>query len=280
MSESFPGNNRPYEPIIPGEAGFPPTAPISRTFRKTDAGVLNGIVVDSQDAANPRNMIVALPFSESTERRDVQLRYGAMAEGLTVRLLAVDNPGVGSGTLDKATGVALAKGDFAAVSAAQWQALDQMSSNNSDRPTELFGYSLGAPIAASLAAHAPEGVHFNRITLMESVGLAKKSPASLAMQAKKELNSWSHYKEQNPEWMLREMQSAAVALRGVFQAANWRYLQAMTHRTTVENLEKAADRGSIDSDTTIVIASGALSRVSECGFNNEAARVEGRPTDG
>ena len=116
-------------------------------------------------------LLQTIAWSEYSRRPDAQARYELMAQKLGVTLVTIDSPGVSG--IDKVNLTAkqrrlLSRGDSHEISSMQWKALRHVDINLGK--VGVLGYSLGAPLAASLASKAPKGTQVETIDLLEPVG--------------------------------------------------------------------------------------------------------------
>lgn len=239
--------------------------------RTTDEGYCFDVsTVDSRTAESGETMVQMLAWSGYTARPDEIDRSRIIADTLSTRLISVDNLGVGEGTSRIPSDIRreLQHGDFESVSRLQWEALMQDETVRNLGNLSVIGYSLGAGMAASFAATAPEGIHIDRLFLWETVGVRRQPVTMLTAKFGVEALKWNRYFPENPEWMHRPGNDPTMLSRMKAAPAGYSdYPRGLAHGTVLADLIQAREREIIDDQTEIILMSNTKSRVSSLADN-------------
>lgn len=239
--------------------------------------VLDTYGVDARGSLPGRTMIYLQPWSDMCASEFNQQRMRVMAEAAQAKLIGVDSPGIGANTSDLSSDMArrVRRGDFSEVSDLMWQAVRAHPLFDLDTTDEIvLGVnSLGASLAAEMAAHAPEGITIDRVIAYETVAFHRQYPASLMHQyIKHGTEGRRNYLDQNPEWAARPLTPGALApFVGRQATAFIGYPAGIARRPFGEAMTEAFQRGTLTPDSLTHIVNGAESNVSSIGENNSLA---------
>lgn len=164
-------------------------------------GHMLDITVHGPDDTNAPLLINCLPWSEYVMRQDATARYATMAHLLGMRVMSLDNPGVGAhqSTLSKAELGLLRNGSLEPFVDMQHEAVRRVAEKAKIdlANVALFGDSLGTIVAWQLAEHLQP----RSLVLCEPVGITPVHPARLVADfAHDALASDRRYKHENPGW--------------------------------------------------------------------------------
>ena len=240
-----------------------------QTYRTYSGLSLDVAVADGRKQKTDPTVLFFLPWSEYVARPDASDRYRVMAETMGARVIALDNLGVGNGTSELPPAIAkdVAKGNFMANAETQLEVVKDNLGVNLGHAA-LFGYSLGAGIAASFAKAMDEKDHIDRLTLMETVGARQQSMGALALRFARESIRWNRAYINNDalqvDWMSRPG-SDPTMLRRMRKAPAGYYaypLGLSTGNAVVPNLEAAFEHGVLSDASSISVVHGSKSIVS------------------
>ena len=230
---------------------------------------LDVAIADGRKEKTDPTVLFFLPWSEYVARPDASDRYRVMAETMGARVIALDNLGVGNGTSELPPAIAkdVVKGNFMANAETQLEVVKDGLGVNLGHAA-LFGYSLGAGIAASFAKAMDEKDHIDRLTLMETVGARQQSMGALALRFALESIRWNRAYINNDalqvDWMSRPGSDPTMLRRmRKTPAAYYAYPRGLsTGSAVVPNLEAAFEHGVLNDRSTIGIIHGSKSIVS------------------
>lgn len=231
---------------------------------------LDMATADGRASQSSETIVNFLPWSEYVKRPDATDRYRVMADVLGVKLISIDNLGVGDGTstLPSTIRQVVQQGNFYPVSQMQHEALLSEKSTHELGSVSLMGYSLGANMAASFAASAPESTRVDRLMLWETIGVQRQSSASLAIKFGLEALKWQSYYSENPAWMHQPGSDPTMWSRMRAAPAGYSdYPRGLVHGTVLADLIEAREREIIDDQTEIILMSNTKSRVSSLADN-------------
>lgn len=226
--------------------------------------------VDSRTTESGETIVQMLAWSGYTARPDEIDRSRILADTLRAHLVSIDHLGVGDGTSQIPTYLRpeIQHGNFGSVSRLQWDVLRQEGSVPSLGSLSVLGYSLGAAMAASFVATAPEGTKIDRLFMWETVGVRRQPVAALVAKFGVEALKWNRYFPENPEWMHQPGNDPTMLLRMKNGPAGYvDYPRGLAHGTVLADMIQAREREIIDGQTEIILMSNMKSRVSSLADN-------------
>lgn len=160
---------------------------------------LNWVVLGARDAQYA--CVASMGFGAWLDPFERQ-RFALLAKRLEARIVIVESPGLGEPVtrLLWRERAALSTGSFTPLAARTLNAAREAlisTGSASSSPLHLIGYSMGASLAASMAANPDGGMRVSSLTLVEPVAVRRWRPRSLIAAVRAENTDIDTYLRQN-----------------------------------------------------------------------------------
>lgn len=265
---------------LAGATTRPPVLIPRRTSAHIDDRRLPMVFVPSRRSNNLA--IITAAWGETIYRPDVLQRLALQAEALESSVVGVANPGVHDAylyhdadrpqqglsgltqQLSSAERGTLAHGDFTVVAQKIWRGLEGLLKQDrfEEARLTLLGYSLGATVAAAMAANGPADQRIDHLVLCEPIARAQHA-FELARKYTRESKKWQQYKAERPAWA-EPMPSTLSGAVSIARCAlhNYAYASGLAANDLSYDVESSYRSRGIDGDSTVTIVSGSESHVS------------------
>ena len=222
------------------------------------------------ESSSNETMVVLQPFSDGTEREFQQMRLKAIADWTGQDVVGIDNPGVGRTTSQLAPMDAwrLGRGNWGDMTALQWQALEEVLGDDAATTRLTLGYaSLGASVAAAMAANAPEWAagNIDHVVLWDPATPVDIAFGRVAIRWGRHCGDrWQEYIDENPSWMPPASTPLTIAGSIARQPlGHIAYPVAMAATSVAEHLHRANQRDITPHYSVMNNAEGGISPTSE-----------------